>query len=165
MILSAPPRVGRNLVDDRLVGWQDVMPTLLSLTGIDIPSSVEGRCKVSGERRSHLYGECGIDATATRMLHDGRFKLIYYSAGNRSQLFDLEEDPVELTALWESEKHYEVGMRLQKLLIAELYGSDETWVRDGALHGLPESEFQPMINRGLSAQRGTHWPPPPRQTL
>ncbi len=165
MILSAPPRVGRNLVDDRLVGWQDVMPTLLSLTGIDIPSSVEGRCMVSGERRSHLYGECGIDATATRMLHDGRFKLIYYSAGNRSQLFDLEEDPEELTDLWESEKHYEVGLRLQKLLIAELYGSDETWVRDGALQGLPESEFQPMINRGLSAQRGTHWPPPPRQTL
>ena len=35
-------RVGHHRVDDRLVGWQDVMPTLLHLAGIDIPDTVDG---------------------------------------------------------------------------------------------------------------------------
>src|SRR5690606_24596622 len=33
-------RVGHHRVDNRLVGWQDVMPTLLDLAGIPIPSQV-----------------------------------------------------------------------------------------------------------------------------
>ena len=31
-----------NRVDGRLVGWADVMPTLLDLAGVDIPETVEG---------------------------------------------------------------------------------------------------------------------------
>lgn len=152
------------VVDDRLVGWQDVMPTLLTLAGIDIPASVEGRCMVSGARREYLYGEYEVEDRATRMVHDGRFKLIYYPAGNRLQLFDLEEDPEELDDLGESPERGDVRGRLEELLIDELYGGDEEWVTSGKLEGLPEPEFSLPSNRGLSGQRGGHWPPPP-QTL
>ena len=55
-------RVPHHTVDDRLVGWQDVMPTLLDLAGIDIPDTVEGLSMVGEERRSYLYGECGEGA-------------------------------------------------------------------------------------------------------
>ena len=45
LILVGPEgdrRVGHHCVDDRLVGWQDIMPTLLDLAGIAVPESVEG---------------------------------------------------------------------------------------------------------------------------
>ena len=167
MILSAPQaetKITQNAVDDRLVGWQDVMPTLLTLAGIDIPAPVEGRCMVTGDKRDYLYGEYEVGDRATRMVHDGRFKLIYYPAGNRMQLFDLDEDPEELDDLGGSSDHAEVRDRLERLLIDELYGGDEVWVKSGKLEGLPEPEFHPQSNRGLSGQRGGHWPPPP-QTL
>jgi choline-sulfatase len=155
------PRVGQNRVDSRLVGWQDVMPTLLDLAGIEIPASATGQSMVSESLREYLYAECNEGPTATRMIHDGRFKLIYYPAGNRSQLFDLETDPQELTDLAPSAEHAAKLDELTAKLIGELYGSDEVWLQEGKLQGLPEPEFQPQPNRGLSLQRGVHWPFPP----
>ena len=88
-------RVPHHVVDERLVGWQDVMPTLLDLADIEVPDSVEGLSMVGDARRSALYGECGEDASASRMIRDEHYKLIYYPVGNRTQLFDLQEDPDE----------------------------------------------------------------------
>ena len=153
-------RVGVGQVDDRLVGWQDVMPTLCELAGVPIPNSVEGVSMVSPQRRAHFYGEVGENANATRMVRDARFKLIYYPAGNRVQLFDLHDDPRELHDLAANPEYDEARQRLTALLIAELYGDDATWLHDGALVGLPEPEVAPFDNRGLSGQRGPHWPPP-----
>jgi arylsulfatase len=160
---SGDDRVASGLVDDRLVGWQDVMPTLLDLAGIDVPETVEGRSMV-GEKREFLYGEHGEEKRANRMMHDGRHKLIYYPAGNCVQLFDLEEDPAELRDLSGKADYAAVRERLENWLIGELYGGDEAWVRDGKMVGLPDEEFPSGGNRGLSGQRGGHWPPPPYQT-
>ena len=123
-------RVGHNRVDDRLVGWQDVMPTLLHLAGVDIPETVDGMPMVGDKKREWLYGEVGSGGSATRMIHEGRYKLIYYAMGNYSQLFDLEEDPRELNDLSDSPAHAEILKRLTNLLIGELYGGDEEWVKD-----------------------------------
>ena len=154
-------RVGHHRVDDRLVGWQDVMPTLLNLAGVEIPDTVDGIPMVGDEKREWLYGECGEGGSATRMIHDGRFKLIYYATGNYRQLFDLEEDPRELNDLANSPAHAEILERLTNHLIGEFYGGDEKWVEDGKLVGLPDREYRPSANRALSGQRGLHWPPQP----
>ncbi len=130
-------RVGFDRVDDRLVGLQDVMPTVLDLAGVPVPDSVGGLSMVGDERRDHLYGECGEGVEASRMICDGRFKFIYYAAGNRSQLFDLADDPEELVDLSESVSHEEERKRLEGLLRKELYDDDLEWVRDGELVGLP----------------------------
>jgi arylsulfatase A-like enzyme len=158
-------RIGFNRVDDRLVGWQDVMPTLLDLAGVDIPDSVEGVSMVGEEKREWFYGEVGEDDHATRMIHDGRYKLIYYSVGNCRQLFDLEADPQELTDLASDAGHSETLGRLTSLLIGELYGDDESWVGNGQLVGRPNQQFHPGSNRGLTSQRGQHWPPPPKSDM
>ncbi len=155
-------RVGFGKRDDRLVGLQDVMPTLLDLAGIDVPNTVDGLSMVGDTRREFLYGEYGVEHEATRMLHDGRFKLIYYASGNRLQLFDLENDPREMNDLVESESHKETRNNLVARLIDELYGSDLDWIKDGKLVGLPESESNDVPERGLSLQRGRHWPVPPQ---
>ena len=154
-------RVGYGRVDDRLVGWQDIMPTLLDLAGIPIPPTVEGISMIGDRRRTHFYGEVGEDRSATRMLHDGRHKLIYYPVGNRIQLFDLAEDPAELHDLAETEAHAAVREDLVARLMEAMYGSDEAWMANGELVGLPGEAHVPGPNRGLSGQRGVHWPPPP----
>lgn len=155
------PRVGINRTDDRLVGWQDIMPTLLDLAGIEIPGSVDGVSMVGEDRHEWIYGEIGENATATRMIHDGRFKLIYYPVGNRTQLFDLQEDPKEQVDLADLPACAQIKARLTSSLIDELYGGDEEWARGDELFGLPDQTYVPRPNRDLSGQRGIHWPPPP----
>jgi hypothetical protein len=55
--------------------------------------------------------------------------------------------------------------RLSGILAEQLYGGDEAWVRDGQLVGLPARRFMPGPNKGLSSQRGDHWPPPPKTDM
>jgi arylsulfatase len=159
MILSAPSaesRVGVGQVDERLVGLQDVMPTLLDLAGIPTPKTVQGLSMIGERTREHLYGECGEGAHAGRMIHDGRHKLVYYPVGNRVQLFDVVDDPRELHDLGKSPEHAPVRERLVRLLRAELYDADLDWLSDGRLAGMPDQPYLPRPDRGLANQRGIH---------
>lgn len=158
-------RTGHHRVDDRVAGWQDIMPTLLDLAGVRIPDTVEGLSMAGGNKRDWIYGEIDEGPRATRMICDGRYKLIYFATGNRSQLFDLEKDPRELKDLAQSPDHAETLAHLQKILVSQLYGSDEKWIKDGKLAGLPNKTFSPGPNRGLTSQRGAHWPPPPASNM
>jgi arylsulfatase A-like enzyme len=159
------PRVGHHRVDDRLIGLQDLMPTLLDLAGIPIPQSCDGLSMVGERRRARLYGDCLENASATRMLHDGRHKLIWYPAGNRVQLFDLEDDPCELNDLASQDDHATTRRRLEAALADELYGIDreQGWVRGDALLGFEVPPYQARPDRGLSGQRGLHYPEPPEE--
>ena len=147
--------------DDRLVGWQDVMPTLLDLAGIPIPETVEGMSMVGDAQRPYLFGEVGEGPMAARMIRQDQYKLIYYPTGNRFHLFDLDADPQEMHDLSAEESHASLRQQMTARLVDELYGNDQDWLQDGELVGLPDQEWQPVENRELSGQRGLHWPPPP----
>lgn len=149
--------VGRT--DDRLVGLQDVMPTLLELCDIPVPETCEGRSMVTGTRRETLYCESLAGKKATRMIHDGRHKLIWYPAGNVLQLFDIAADPLEQHDLAADASSTPTRARLTERLIAELYGEDLGWVQEGRLVGMPDFPDDAAANRGLSGQRGVHFPP------
>ena len=69
--------------------------------------------------------------------------------------------PQEMHDLSETAEYAPLRQRLTALLREELYGSDEQWLQDGELVGLPQREWRPAQNRELSGQRGLHWPPPP----
>lgn len=157
-LIVVPPaeddRFAANSSDDRLVELRDVMPTLLDLCGVEIPGSVEGMSLLECERRPYLYGEFGENESATRMICEDRFKLIYYPIGNVAQLFDLHEDPLEQLNLAGIDEHRETQRRLTELLVQHLYGSDLEWVADGELVGLPDRIYEHRPNRGLSGQRG-----------
>ena len=114
---------------------------------------------VGDQRRETLYGECLEGALASRMLTDGRYKLIWYPAGNHFQLFDLQQDPDEQHNLYANEALQDVVARLKKHLLNALYGSDMAWVKDGTFVGCEPPEFVVPVDRGLSGQRGIHFPP------
>jgi arylsulfatase A-like enzyme len=149
-------KTGYNRRDDRLATLADVMPTLLELCDIPVPSHVEGLSLLGEQRRDYIYGEYNVNDEATRMIRDGRFKLIYYPVGNRFQLFDMEHDPNELVDLAEDDRHRGTKGRLTELLIENLYGSDEDWLAGGELVGVqePEATGRMRPRRDLGGQRG-----------
>lgn len=157
-LILVPPagdkRVGMSVCDDRLAEFGDIMPTLLDLAGLPIPEGVETVSLIGEGRRDHLYGELGEGPLAMRMIREGRFKLIYYPAGNRSQLFDIEADPRESADLAADPGHADDLKRLQGLLEKELYGGDEDWKRNGEWVGVPEPKFKRGDCRHIGGQRG-----------
>ena len=155
--------VGNGVVDHRLVGLQDIMPTLLDLCGLPVPETCEGWSMISSRKRETFYAEALSGAKAMRMIRDGRHKLIWYPAGSRFQLFDLCEDPHELHDLSASADHREIFKSLQERLRGELYGDDLLAVDGSDFVGLAVPSSPILQNRGLSGQRGLHYPAPPLQ--
>jgi arylsulfatase A-like enzyme len=163
MLLMGPKGgcVAEAAVDARLVGLQDVMPTLLDLAGVPVPRSVEGLSMVGTARRATLVGECREDANATRMAHDGRHKLIWYPAGNVVQLFDLERDPHETIDVAGDAAYAPARDALTAVLVEYAHGVDREWVRDGALVGFDPGPLNFRADRVWGGQRGLHYPLPP----
>ncbi len=155
------PRVPEGAVDDRLVAFADVMPTLLDLAGIEAPETVDGVSILGEERRTRIYGECGEDDHATRMIREERWKLIYYPVGNHFQLFDIETDPHEMSDLASDPAHAGTLADLKSRLIQELYGSDLDWLTEGEFTGRPDRPYHWAPHRSLNSQRGDGWPPGP----
>jgi arylsulfatase A-like enzyme len=147
-------QLGHHCVDDRLVELRDVMPTLLEMADIPVPDTVEGISLLGDNQRDQLFGEFEEGETATRMLRDDRYKLIYYPVGNRVQLFDLRKDPNERFDLADDPTYAAVREELSRKMIEHFYGSDSSWVRDGKLVGWPDKAYKPAPNRTLAAQRG-----------
>jgi choline-sulfatase len=154
-------RINPGALDHRLVGLQDIMPTLLDLADIHIPTSVEGLSMVGKNRRDTMFGECGEGRNATRMLRDNRYKLIWYPANSCIQLFDLDNDPQEMHDLSQVAACQAVREKLEAALVKELYGSDLDWLKNGQLAGYDPGPFHAKPNRALAGQRGLHYPPPP----
>ena len=64
--------VGHHRVDDRLVALRDVMPTLLTLSGNDVPGHCEGMSMVGSAMRDHVSCLYGTGNGSTRMVRDER---------------------------------------------------------------------------------------------
>lgn len=160
-ILSGKPlECWKGTVEKKLGTVADLMPTLLDLCQIPIPETVEGIPLMSEQSHGIIYGEVGDGTKATRMVHDGRYKLIYYPYGNVMQMFDLLEDPDEKHDIWKQSKVKDVGEKLEIYLISQLYGKDLEWVRAGELCGILEISGEAKTDYGLYNQRGYHWPVP-----
>lgn len=80
----------------------DLFPTLCELAGMEIPKSVEGRSLVpvvKAVQEQHRGEIFAAYRRFQRAVNDGRFKLIRYPHINKTQLFDLQDDPEELRDL------------------------------------------------------------------
>lgn len=159
---SGCDRICPGTVDNRLAGLQDIMPTLLDLAGIECPQSCTGRSLAGSSRRETLYCEALEGQAAMRMVTDGRWKLIWYPAGNSFQLFDHRSDPGERHDLSADPAAQAEFDRLSAALVKNLYGEDLDWVRDGQLVGCEADPVHRKPDRGLHGQRGLHYPEPPK---
>jgi hypothetical protein len=73
-----------------------------------------------------------------------------------------QEDSFELHDLASTPAVAAVQAKLEAALVEDAWGVDAGWIADGKLVGAPVREFRGQSNRGLSGQRGLHFPPPPQ---
>ncbi|MEM6793559.1 MAG: sulfatase-like hydrolase/transferase, partial [Acidobacteriota bacterium] len=125
LIVKVPGREGGRRIEGR-VGIVQVLATVLELLGLDVPDDAQGRSLVplmfhggeEPESRSLIYAETLSPRLShgwgeLRALYDGPFKYIH---GPRQELYDLSQDPNELTDL--SGQLRDEKERLEKALAA-----------------------------------------------
>jgi arylsulfatase len=157
-LIVVPPKSVRAasgpVVDDRLAALRDIMPTLLDACGVTVPDTVEGLSLFGDSRRKTIYCEHYEDERALRMIRDERYKLMWYPAGNRFQLFDMLDDPDEMHELSTDPHYTDILDQLRSALREELYGIDLDWVENDRFVGIPEPPVEVPRDTGLIGQRG-----------
>ncbi len=114
-----------------IVELRDIMPTLLDISNIDIPNTVEGlnlRELIHGDKdewREYIHGEHSFGLDSNHYIVTEKDKFLWFSQRGEEQYFDLEEDPNELVNLINDEKHKERIDYLRNILIKELDGREE----------------------------------------
>lgn len=143
MIVKLPPSFSP--VKPRVlepVTLQDVMPTLLDATGIDIPDTVDGRSMTGlmlgsvQDWRQYVHGEhstCYSEEQEMQYVTDGRTKYIWFPRIHREQLFDLTADPGECRDLSELPHERERLQLWRERLINELAPRQAGLVEGGRL--------------------------------
>lgn len=160
IISGEPVQKYRGKVEEHMVAsLEDVMPTLLDICEIDIPKTVDGISLVSGDKHEYIFGEITEGTRATRMITDGRYKLIYYPCGNIVHLFDMDVDKEEKNNLASDSAYSDLMKKLTSVLIFNLHSGDEEWVENGVLRGFNPPTDVDTVDFGMHNQRGTHWPP------
>lgn len=97
-LILAGPGVPRGRRSDAMTYLLDIFPTLGSLAGVPSPDGSEGLSLapvLAGQvptRRDSIFTAYG---DSQRAIRDDRWKLIVYPRINRTQLFDLRDDPDE----------------------------------------------------------------------
>jgi arylsulfatase A-like enzyme len=119
LIVRWPAGIASASVDEHLVQNIDLAPTFLELAGVEVPGDMHGESLVpilNGADpeawRDSLYYQYyefpGVHAVPRhRGVRTDRYKLIHYYQLDEWELFDLEEDPRELSNLYGHPAHAE----------------------------------------------------------
>ena len=116
------PDVAHNERHDARIYLQDVMPSTLELAGAEKPKHVEFQSVLPllrGEKKCSYDSIYNGYIDFQRMITDGDYKLIVYPKIARKLLYNLKDDPLELTDLAEQPQYAkligELTAKLQKL--------------------------------------------------
>ncbi len=106
LLMRYPRKLRRGGTLDFLVSAVDYMPTLLSMCGAEAPRDVQGRDLAglildgAGERPESLYAEGRLRSSAEwRMIVRGADKMVVNSRLEVTHLYNLSQDPFEMTNL------------------------------------------------------------------
>ena len=124
------PKTLRN----RIVELRDIMPTLLTLCGLDIPETVDGQNVFSPEwKREYIHGEHLYGNGSCQWIVTEKDKFIWFSDTDCRQYFDLVRDPHELhNAIDDPECSSRIS-ELEGILINELRWREEGFVQHNRL--------------------------------
>lgn len=143
---------------DRPVGLEDIMPTLLDVADVDVPSLVEGRTLLdlldTPERddwRDHYHGEQASilhPENAMQYFVTERTKYIWNPVTGDELLFDLEADPGETINLANDPERQDELEEWRRKMVDHLAGRDEGFT-DGEQLIAKERPYN-WTNRGSS---------------
>lgn len=130
-------RVGKNIMNIKphrsqtIAELRDIMPTLLDLTHLDCPDTVDGLSLKSAiieneSVRSWLHGEHSFHSNlSNHFIVTETDKFIWYSQTGQEQYFDLTNDPHEMHDSIRDPAYQNRINELRKLMILELTGRPE----------------------------------------
>jgi arylsulfatase A-like enzyme len=97
LVLRSPGQIDAGQRIETLVQLVDVMPTVLSLAGLPVPSSQDGRPLFRPDPKpdSPLFASLKLDGRDQWSVRAYPWKLILDRRSDRSLLFDLSSDPEE----------------------------------------------------------------------
>jgi arylsulfatase A-like enzyme len=116
-LMRWPRKIRAKSVSDVLLGTPDIMPTILSMMGISIPSGVEGRdlsgavlgVENSGPEASHMQGmgatAAWADGSEWRGLRDHEYTYAIYQRDHRELLFNHRKDQYQMVNLADDRSH------------------------------------------------------------
>jgi len=136
-------------VVEQAVCLEDIMPTLLSIAGIDPPETVDGMDLSplmrggAVESRPYLHIE---HAPVHHTLTDGKEKYIWFVADGREQYFRLSEDSNELRNLAGKHNHADRVTHWRRLLVSELANRPEGFSDGNSL--IPGVQYDPVLTTG-----------------
>ena len=107
LIVSHPGQLPSGGRSESLVSNIDILPSVLEMTGTEVPAHVEGRQlgpAFAGESiRDHVYSEYYHSLDPCRMVRDNRYKYIH-TEEDICELYDLQNDPREqINLAWYSQ--------------------------------------------------------------
>ncbi len=121
----------RGTVASGVVELRDIMPTLLDVADLPIPSTVEGKSLIPLARgeaqavRDYLHGEHAYGRESNHYVTDGREKYIWWSQTGVEQFFDLTQDPKEERDLARDPRYRATIADWRRRLIEELASREE----------------------------------------
>lgn len=120
-LIMSGPGIPRGAGRDALCYFLDIFPTLCDLTGMSIPGSVEGKSLVpviQGPKQKIRDSLFFAYKNFQRSVSTGRWKLILYNVKGKkaTQLFDLQNDPWELTNLADDPAQASLIRKLRALM-------------------------------------------------
>lgn len=121
LIFSCPGLIKEGLRSEALVELVDIAPTLMDLTGREVPRAMQGKSLkgiLTGEAdpgyhkdsvyTEYYYSAGGLIPVCATMYFDGRYKIAVYHNSEVSELYDLETDPNEYDNLWNKPEYKEL---------------------------------------------------------
>jgi arylsulfatase A-like enzyme len=128
LIISWPGTILQNVRCDALVELVDIAPTLLELTGVEIPYSMQGQSLypiLTGQsdptkHKDHVYCEYyyallgSHDHIYATMYYDGKHKIVVYHGQRTGELYNHDADPHEYNNLWNRPDMLEVKLDLMQ---------------------------------------------------
>ncbi len=131
-IIRWPNVVGQGTQSSDLIQNIDYAPTFLEMAGAEVPAEMQGRSllpllnrqnddagsEISDWRDAIYYAYYENVAVHNVPWHDGvrtsRYKLIYFPRTQEWQLFDLQEDPQEMTSRHDDPEYQSISAGLQR---------------------------------------------------
>lgn len=153
MLIKLPRSLGGSVKTvNKAVTITDVMPTILSVLGLDVPENTDGKDVsplIFGKDIDREYVTTEHTETFDKLedhftVTDGRYKFVWKYKANEEMFFDLKEDKNELNNAINEAKYAEIIAKMRKYAIDELEKRNcesVTFVRDGKLIPVPRETF------------------------
>lgn len=147
-LIFSGPGIPKDEKRDTYVYLLDIFPTICEILDVDKPETVEGRSLLPAIKNSEIKVRENLYFAYTDMLRsvkNHRYKLIEYRTANtnRTQLFDIVNDPTEVENLFGKQEFEEII----NILTTELLNYKESW--NDEKHPLGKKYWQRYNNNSI----------------